>query len=1232
MIVGSVEILSIANQTQKSDSLKELGSMTLAGNKSLPTKEVGEAEVRLRTINSKGAAVRAVPKGVIQRPLQDDALSVAGSEASAFPRMRLAAVDDTLASTKPPARGSKQLLLAAKTAAPNPAPELGSGRGVTGRRGGRTPGRGGLGRGRGQSTNAGGGRGQSTTDTATKTPGKPSTTEGIGASKQSAEGRRKKVKQTKIFISPGKGGKGKGVIAETKSAVLAGTVTSSEGGGGSGAPDSADGGQADIQVPDGQDTSWPVRVDEKDHKRLCALFGPHTNPTSGPLTADATWSILVAYGDRMLGGGRWLPSPNLLHGNEAGVHWTTTLITTDNVWTETDLRDAVVEIRFPATEADSKVSLERIVSSSVTAVFGKLSYCVRNDGAFAVVPVMGSQALRTLGQSLRYYMCGNSYYTVAAPPELQPRPLWDMCMMPWPVVVKATVAVIAVPRIMLEELYPRAAGRKRDDALLRDLTRAANAIVGSSSLISPESKGRVAAKLAFLALVYNSDAEAMMYRDYIPGCLKLNAAASKAWLPPTVRWSWWDMGKRSCQLVLLREFMALAEALFVMRKMAKIAPAGTATFTPSNIVNSTGHAIRRQNEAFVAFVHLWFGLVVGKLRWAILNIAAFPPPKGDVMSSLLVGFRRLFGRSGPPGTVEVGGEVGMLLSVVGEELLKRSHLLATPMVIATEASIHGWRYLPTATMHLVSVAVPLPIGVLLHYTYNSFVAGEAWGSRSRETGPPAHYDVCVDQEGSVLRDNEAVQAPSTFSHPLGLPVVGPLACSEPKIATHFRALSIETVVIDVFRSCACNERAAVMSRVTSVHNEYLEIWEQWYLRSLNIGLVLQPDYDKWLSNQSSMSKGLITRDPTTGVLSGNSSVMRSFVKREKAITSVGGRSIKNNPAPRIIQGRDVATKINTGDWTWALGKRLAVVYHPGGNFMYASSRSAEEIGNFYDRHACEQEEGKWVAIDCSRWDRSVGPAALHTLNQAYKAAGAPRCLLDAFRDRGKIRHGKTSHGWKYSRAGQVSSGDGDTSSGNGWLHLMLLSNCSAVKAAAVSGDDAIIFTTDVDAVLTQYRAGGMDPVLAPDVDFCSSLFWPTNDGTVLGPKIGRFLAKTFYCVHKFDGGYMPWLRGVCLSLENTCSFVPILRVIVPRLLFLCGVGKVWRGEKYLYKSLAANQHSVVEETWAFMQDRYGLSESDVLAMEEQAAQITIGSTLGGDDWIGLVTRDTLGVMDATSLS
>jgi hypothetical protein len=354
-------------------------------------------------------------------------------------------------------------------------------------------------------------------------------------------------------------------------------------------------------------------------------------------------------------------------------------------------------------------------------------------------------------------------------------------------------------------------------------------------------------------------------------------------------------------------------------------------------------------------------------------------------------------------------------------------------------------------------------------------------------------------------------------------------------------------------------------------------------------------------------------------------VGKCFVKREKAVTSINGRPIKQQAAPRLIQGRSVEVKIATGPFTWAYSKRLAQIYNTDGLYLYAGGCSAEQLGTFFAEvpGRVAKPNCQWYAVDAVRWDRSFGPTPMKCLYAEYKKCGAPEDCLVALRGRDKKRKGRTQNGWHFSRFGQVSSGDGDTTGGNTRAHLVLLEACPAVEAAVAAGDDGLVYTNDINAVLRQYETGGFQPKLSDELDFCSAVFWPTTDGPVLGPKVGRVLGKTFFCGKPFHD-YLPWLRGVCLSLLKSCSFIPILRVLVPHLLALAGTGKVWRDDHYQYKSLAARPHECCDETWIYFYQRYGLHESDVLEMEEEISKTTIESVLSGTRWVALVGRDIVG--------
>jgi len=509
-------------------------------------------------------------------------------------------------------------------------------------------------------------------------------------------------------------------------------------------------------------------------------------------------------------------------------------------------------------------------------------------------------------------------------------------------------------------------------------------------------------------------------------------------------------------------------------------------------------------------------------------------------------------------------------------------------------------------MHIAARLLPLPAGFAAHLLFNWRVMEDVAESKCKHVTK----DVCALSSGRKL-PNVGQKATLSDRHK---------GCSKPSVSTTWRAYGIEGVEVEQFRSCECNEYVAVLTRVALEPAAVSDSWRKWFSEARPMGQVIAATEEEWASRLPSRARGLV-KSANLGGLTRKDLTIKAFVKREKRVSRVGARLTKAEPDPRLIQGRSVAVKVATGPFTWAYGKRLSTVYNSRGRFMYAGGASAEEVGRFYD-HNPAKDGYSWVAIDCKRWDRSVGPVQMECLHHEYRHCGADDECLRALEGRDGVRTGVTSHGLRFKRVAQVASGDGDTSCGNSRLHLVMLETCDAVRAAVVSGDDAMILTNNVNTVLDRYREGGFVPVLADDTDFCSQLFWPTQDGTVLGPKIGRLLAKTFVSTKPFTHTkQLEWLRGNALGLRHSCSFVPILRVLIPRLLELTGKGKVWREDGYKYKVRANLRHVACNSTWDFFTNRYGIGEAEVLDMESEIACMQLGDVLSHPALVLIVDRD-----------
>jgi hypothetical protein len=266
-----------------------------------------------------------------------------------------------------------------------------------------------------------------------------------------------------------------------------------------------------------------------------------------------------------------------------------------------------------------------------------------------------------------------------------------------------------------------------------------------------------------------------------------------------------------------------------------------------------------------------------------------------------------------------------------------------------------------------------------------------------------------------------------------------------------------------------------------------------------------------------------------------------------------------------------------------------------------------------------------------RFDSCVHPEFLRLLHRIYKALGASPELMRIFQRRLKKR-GITAHHVLYLLIGQVGSGDGDTSCSDttfcGWMLLVIIEELCILLRVHVSldlkfraldmGDDVLILSSRsimdnrnhwLDRI---YRSFGFLPEIAIHrslafVSFCSSRFWPTSTGLVLGPKIGRICSKTFWSI---DAVSQPksWVKSICLGLLNECSFVPVLRVLLPHLIRLCG-DVVSHPVFEEYRFHARVGHEVCDETFDMMFQLYGLSRANVLALEDFVGGVTLGQLI-----------------------
>jgi hypothetical protein len=126
-----------------------------------------------------------------------------------------------------------------------------------------------------------------------------------------------------------------------------------------------------------------------------------------------------------------------------------------------------------------------------------------------------------------------------------------------------------------------------------------------------------------------------------------------------------------------------------------------------------------------------------------------------------------------------------------------------------------------------------------------------------------------------------------------------------------------------------------------------------------------------------------------------------------------------------------------------------------------------------------------------------------------------------------------------------------------------------------------------------------------DVEFASNLPYPTADGTVWGPKIGRVLHRFGWTLSSAP----PDVYGAATSLMNTTNHIPFLRQFVDAHRRLSNPSdKTY----FSHKMLADKPHEASAATYAFVAARYGLNGELEKAFTERLSEIT--SLPASIDW------------------
>lgn len=381
------------------------------------------------------------------------------------------------------------------------------------------------------------------------------------------------------------------------------------------------------------------------------------------------------------------------------------------------------------------------------------------------------------------------------------------------------------------------------------------------------------------------------------------------------------------------------------------------------------------------------------------------------------------------------------------------------------------------------------------------------------------------------------------------------------------------------------------------------------------------DQQAWLNHYSGRRKAeltLATQSLREEPLSKKDMVRSVFVKIDKAgYLRVDGPELST---PRQIISGTARLLAATGPFHWAVGNRMKEILNTEAPIFYGST-TAEQCGRAMQRHI-DHFGGSFVVVegDASRMDaheRADALMAEHELNCKF---GMPPEIrwTDVENDFPAYTVGGIYFRLFYRRC----TGDSKTSTCNTlnmakvtFAGVNYLEDCIVCQRSRtlilgedyfidVNGDNFNIVARE--GTLCELDVANMSQIAErlgyrvkyalrrklSDVEFCSRLYWPTEDGLVLGAKIGRFLTKAGACLESNDpyGDYRSQMLGhLC---DN--SFVPLVSAYCTRMIQLTTYETDSRhADLEDYKIHAESVHNSNLDTLLFLMDRYGLTRSHI---------------------------------------
>lgn len=311
--------------------------------------------------------------------------------------------------------------------------------------------------------------------------------------------------------------------------------------------------------------------------------------------------------------------------------------------------------------------------------------------------------------------------------------------------------------------------------------------------------------------------------------------------------------------------------------------------------------------------------------------------------------------------------------------------------------------------------------------------------------------------------------------------------------------------------------------------------------------------------------------------------------------------------PRPIISANVWFNYSTGRWLIPIAEALAELLPA--HLCFPLHGDSADIGRFHDDH---KHHHKYDS-DFSAFDSSQRDGALTMISDFFSLAGMPKRVVE--RELTDLQAIKltTRNGLKAKIKSIRCSGRAATLVGNSLVTLNTALHLYGDDLAAllVKGDDCVLYLSkplsSVTDKVAEHLAQGLVVKLREvndyDVEFCSSIFLPCSEGTVLVPKPGKLMAKTFWDKHLHHTAEETerHFASIIKGMHTTIAPVPGFNGLLGHPLYKKLFDKVEKHREN-YNEYTDVVFTPNEETLLYVCERYGLSgeQLEELSLELQS--------------------------------